>query len=109
LGKPENSAKLSEIKAKQQIGDQDGVNKLLNEIIVKLKPKHPEIKEFKFSQAQRNTYQTVGGTPFLDMNYTVFGEVIQGIEVVDKIANVKTDQNDRPVEDVKIISMKIVK
>ncbi|MFN8255440.1 MAG: peptidylprolyl isomerase [Bacteroidales bacterium] len=109
LGKPENSAKLSEVKAKQQIGDQDGVNKLLNEIIVKIKPKHPEIKEFKFSQTQRNIYQTVGGTPFLDMNYTVFGEVIKGIEVVDKIANVKTDQNDRPVEDVKIISMKIVK
>ena len=109
LGKPENSAKLSEVKAKQQIGDQEGVNKLLNEIITKLKPKHPEIKDFKFSQAQRKTYQTIGGTPFLDMNYTVFGEVVKGMEVVDKIANVKTDKSDRPIEDVKIISMKIVK
>ena len=47
-------------------------------------------------------YTTVGGTPFLDGNYTVFGEVVEGLDVVDKIAAVKTGKNDRPVEDIKI-------
>jgi cyclophilin family peptidyl-prolyl cis-trans isomerase len=109
LNKPENSSLLSELKASQQVGDQKGVDKILKDIIAKLKPKHPEIKDFKYTQAQRNIYQTIGGTPFLDMNYSVFGEVVKGLEIVDKIAVVKTDQSDRPIDDVKIISMKIVK
>ena len=49
------------------------------------------------------------GTPHLDGEYTVYGEVIEGLEVIDKIATVKTGTGDRPVEDVKIISVTIVK
>ena len=45
-------------------------------------------------------YTTIGGTPSLDGAYTVFGEVVKGMDVIDKIADVKTDQNDRPVKDV---------
>ena len=63
----------------------------------------------KFTSEQRKVYKTIGGTPFLDGQYTVFGEVVEGMEVVDKIANVKRDKNDRPVEDVRILSMKILK
>lgn len=109
LNKPENSALMAEVKAMQQTGDQAGFDKKIKEIMIKIKPKHPEIKEFKYTSAQRKTYQTVGGTPFLDMNYSVFGEVIKGLEIVDKIAGVKTDQGDRPLEDVKVISMKVLK
>lgn len=47
-------------------------------------------------------YETQGGTPFLDADYTVFGEVVEGLDVVDKIAAVKTGGGDRPVEDVKM-------
>ncbi|MGP8215165.1 MAG: peptidylprolyl isomerase [Bacteroidia bacterium] len=65
--------------------------------------------KFKFSPEQRKAYTTVGGTPQLDNNYTVFGEVIEGLDIVDKIAAVKTDRNDRPVEDVRILSMEIIK
>ena len=60
----------------------------------------PEILEF--SEAQREAYTTVGGYPDLDGKYTIFGECISGFEVIDKIAALKTDKNNRPYTDVKI-------
>jgi len=62
-----------------------------------------------FNAKQRQAYQTIGGTPHLDGDYTVFGEVTDGLEIVDKIAAVKTGYMDVPVEPVTIISMEIVK
>lgn len=59
-------------------------------------------KKVKYSPEQRELYKTLGGTPQLDNEYTVFGEVVEGIEVVDKIAAVQTAPGDRPVEDVKM-------
>jgi peptidylprolyl isomerase len=64
---------------------------------------------FQFTVEQRKAYTTVGGAPHLDGNYTVFGEVVEGLDIVDKIAAVKVDGNSRPVEDVRILSMEIVK
>jgi len=65
--------------------------------------------DYKLSEEQRTAYKTVGGTPRLDATYTVFGEVIEGLDVVDRIAAVKTDARDKPVNDIKIIKIKIVK
>jgi len=62
-------------------------------------------KGIQYSEAQIAKYQEVGGVPFLDMEYTVFGEIVDGMEVIDKIANVQTGQADRPVKDMK---MKVV-
>jgi len=56
----------------------------------------------KFSEAKRMTYKMNGGTPALDMNYTVFGEVESGMEVVDEIASRQTDANYRPITDIKM-------
>jgi peptidyl-prolyl cis-trans isomerase B (cyclophilin B) len=56
-----------------------------------------------FSEYQREVYKTLGGTPFLDQNYTVFGEVTEGLDVVDKIASVSTGPGDWPLADVRII------
>ena len=56
----------------------------------------------KYTAEQRNTYKTAGGTPFLDMNYTVFGEVVEGLDVIDKIAAVATQPGDRPSQDVRM-------
>ncbi len=57
-------------------------------------------KHAPFTPEQVAVYTTIGGTPHLDGSYTVFGEVIHGLEVVDSIASVPTDNYDRPVEDV---------
>lgn len=57
-------------------------------------------KGIKFSPKKRNIYKTIGGTPFLDLDYTVFGEVESGLPVIDKIAAVPTDGNNRPLSDV---------
>lgn len=55
-----------------------------------------------FSDAAREAYTTVGGTPFLDGQYTVFGEVTEGLDIVEQIQNVETGQADRPVQDLEI-------
>lgn len=60
---------------------------------------------FAFTEEQRRDYVTVGGAPFLDGQYTVFGEVVEGMDVVDAIEGVATDKRDRPLEDVRIIDV----
>lgn len=55
-----------------------------------------------YNPAKRMTYKMKGGTPFLDQNYTVFGEIISGFEVIDKIAQVQKDQRDRPLTDIRM-------
>lgn len=65
--------------------------------------------EYKIPQDQRETYKTLGGTPRLDGTYTVFGEVIEGFDIIDRIASVATDNTDKPLTDVKILKIKIVK
>ncbi len=59
-------------------------------------------KNIKYSPEQRQVYKEEGGSPFLDGEYTVFGEVISGMEVVDQIAGMNTDPNNRPNEDVRM-------
>ena len=58
-----------------------------------------------FSPLVVSVYSTVGGTPWLDGAYTVFGEVVEGLDVIDKIAATKTAPGDRPVENVYILKM----
>ena len=63
----------------------------------------------KFTAEQRMVYKSVGGTPHLDYAYTVFGQVIEGFEVIDRIAAEPTDERDRPLEDVRIIKVRVLK
>lgn len=63
----------------------------------------------KLTPEIREAYKRLGGTPHLDGQYTVFGEVIEGLETVDSIQQVETDKNDRPIEDIKIIRATVIK
>jgi cyclophilin family peptidyl-prolyl cis-trans isomerase len=60
-----------------------------------------------YTEEQKKIYETLGGTPFLDNNYTVYGEITEGLDVIDKIAAVQKDGNDRPVKDIRM-TIKIV-
>lgn len=64
-------------------------------------------KGIKYTGVQRDMYKKTGGTPFLDMAYTVFGEVVEGLDVIDKIAAVKTGKDDKPLKDVRM-TIKII-
>lgn len=95
-----------EINKLQTEGDKEALEKLRQELVEKAKEKAstfvipPEIKE---------TYLTQGGAASLDGAYTVFGEVIKGMDVVEKIQKAETDGSDRPVNDIRILSAKLIK
>jgi peptidyl-prolyl cis-trans isomerase B (cyclophilin B) len=58
--------------------------------------------QIKIPEDHRKVYRTIGGTPFLDMNYTVFGQVVDGLDVIEKIADAAKDDNNRPLNDIKM-------
>lgn len=74
-----------------------------------IKETEANVKPQTMTEEQVRDYTTKGGTPHLDGQYTVFGEVLDGMDVVEKIQNVATDGRDRPLEDIKILSVKVVK
>ena len=80
----------------------DSAELVNKEIEEQIKKEHLKTPEYKFNAEQIAAYTTIGGTPHLDGTYTVFGEVIEGIDVIDKIASAKTDKRDRPIEDVRM-------
>lgn len=59
-------------------------------------------KGIKYNETQRRLYKEQGGTPMLDGDYTVFGEVVKGLEIIDEIAGADRDGNDRPIKDIRM-------
>ncbi|MBR3659913.1 MAG: peptidylprolyl isomerase [Bacteroidaceae bacterium] len=100
---------MDSIMSMQMAGDNDGIMKLQEELNAKTNQIFNEQGPFKFTEEQVDAYMSEGGTPFLDNDYTVFGEVIDGMKAVDKIESAGTDMNDRPRKDIRIISMEIIK
>ncbi|MGN0187796.1 MAG: peptidylprolyl isomerase [Paludibacteraceae bacterium] len=81
----------------------------LNEIEHRINMVLRTTQPFKFTEAQRLQYGMFGGTPHLDGQYTVFGEIVEGFDVLDKICAVETGQADRPIADVRIIKARVVR
>lgn len=100
----ENRDRLMELRRNR---DQAGLQQLQEELYLKAN-QTVAANPPRFTDEQRRAYSTVGGTPFLDNNYTVFGEVVSGMETVDKIEAAETDKYDRPLEDIRILSVKRV-
>ena len=107
--RPENKAILDSLIQLQKIGNMDAFDKLIGEKI------EPLIRiemakagsSFKFSAEAINAYSTIGGAPFLDNEYTVFGEVVEGLELSEKVQNAARDQRDRPKVNIRL-EMKII-
>jgi peptidyl-prolyl cis-trans isomerase B (cyclophilin B) len=114
LKTPEGQPYMTKIQGFQQLYQQDKskMNEAqsgINAIVEEIKPMAlKDFKPFQYTEEQKQVYETIGGTPFLDGGYTVFGEVLKGLEIVEQMGNVATNPGDRPKEDVKIISMKII-
>lgn len=104
LNQPENASLW---KAFQKAEDDEKKYMVLNDSINALAEKFTNFEAYKIPLEHREVYKTIGGTPHLDQNYTVFGQVIEGLDVIDSIANVKTDTWDRPLKDVRILSVRL--
>ena len=78
--------------------DREGLLALQDELVAKAKAEAK--KEAGLSDEQKQIYSTLGGTPHLDGQYTVFGEVTEGLDIVEKIQSVQTRRGDRPLEDI---------
>ncbi len=87
--------------------DRAGLQQLQDALVEETRRKSKELGAPKFTDEQVRAYTTMGGTPFLDNQYTVFGEVEEGLDVVEKIQNVETLRGDRPKEDVSM-AMEII-
>lgn len=93
----------SEIMTLRRNRDQAGLMALQEQLADMAKRQAKEKGGCRFTDEQAETYATIGGTPFLDGDYTVFGEVEEGLDVVEKIQNIPTQRGDRPKDDVRII------
>ena len=109
LYKPENKDVLNELITLQKAGDRENFMIKWRAFEEKYADSLKAIPTYNYTENQKNIYQTIGGTPHLDMDYTVFGEVIDGLSVVDSIAMVKTDRANRPLEDVIIVKVSVEK
>ena len=108
INRPENKQYLDKYKVYTKAENPDSAKYIYDIIDKKVEKELPSVKPYELSKEQTEAYTTIGGSPHLDNSYTVFGEVYEGLEVIDKIAEEKTDRNARPQNDVRIKSISII-
>lgn len=105
-----NKEKLKEkLMHKFSQNNQNISNELLDSIQQKIDKELSNKALYQFTAEQREVYKTIGGTPHLDGEYTVFGEVIEGFEIVRNISKTRTGKIDRPTTDIRIIKAKVIR
>ncbi len=109
INRPENAALKKRFMNNQQAQNGDSLTKLSQIIEPMVQKEFDKTPHFSYSEEQRKAYTTAGGAPHLDGSYTVYGEVVSGMEVIDKIAGVAVDAVMRPLENVRVIKMTIIK
>lgn len=107
FSKPENSDLRKELQRLSNSDDTAAFNELSLEAEMKIEAEYEKLEKFSFNKKQREIYTSVGGTPMLDGDYTIFGEVVEGMEVVEEISKVKTDKRNRPLNDIKITKIEL--
>lgn len=95
----------TEIRKMMEENDQAGLDALRDKLVAQVESEIPDVENY---EALKADYTTIGGTPHLDGQYTVFGEVVNGMDVIEKIQSVETGAADRPKEDIKILNVKIL-
>ena len=99
---------MKEIYKLRKAQDDEALYALQEDLLAKAELEAAQEPQFAFTPEQVSAYTTVGGTPHLDREYTVFGEVLEGLDIVEKIEVVETDRSDRPNEDVRILKMSLI-
>ncbi|WP_024994461.1 peptidylprolyl isomerase [Phocaeicola paurosaccharolyticus] len=99
---------MKEIYKMRKAGDNEGLLELQDTLESQASAMAMEEGPFKFTKKQIDAYTTIGGTPHLDGAYTVFGEVIEGMDTIEKIENSKTGRADRPTNDIRILKATVV-
>ena len=99
---------MKEIYKLRKAGDENALLELQDKLEAEAYALYKEEEPFMFTPEQLAAYSTIGGAPHLDGAYTVFGQVVSGIETVEKIEGTKTGKADRPVENVRILKMSVV-
>lgn len=97
----------NQVELKKYRLDQAKLDLFRDSILVQVRLEMEQNPTYKFTEQQRIDYTTLGGTPHLDGEYTVFGEVVEGLEIVEKISKTKVGTYDRPVENIRIIKAKV--
>jgi peptidylprolyl isomerase len=105
LRNKENANTLSELQELKAKNDVEKFNAALKNLETKLDTVIGKPDSFRYTDEQRKNYIRHGGTPHLDMDYTVFGEIVEGFDVIDKLSSIETDSQNRPIEDIR---MKII-
>lgn len=108
INNPENTDLLNKYKDYSKRERMDSLKYVNSLIDKKVDLELPTIVPYSFSSEQKEAYTKIGGAPHLDTNYTIFGEVYEGLEVVDKIAAQPTDKNNRPEENIRILKVSII-